>query len=61
MFCCIFLNLYLIVQKIMMHFTVDDISYWKEVFCQDRILGGRNRFAVGKRTGRKVIGLAFYM
>lgn len=56
--------LYLIVQKIMMHFTVDNISYWKEdgsVLPRQRILDGRNRFAVGKRKGRKIIGLVFYM
>lgn len=48
----------------MMHFTVDNISYWKEdgsVLPRQRILDGRNRFAVGKRKGRKIIGLVFYM
>lgn len=35
-----------------MHFTVNDILYWKEdgsVLPRQRILDGRNRFAVGKK------------
>ena len=60
--CCIFL--YLIVQKITMHFTVDYILYWKKdrsILPRQRILDGTDRFALGERKGRNTICLVFYM
>lgn len=60
--CCIFSCL--IVQKITMRFTVDDIFYWKKdgrILPRQRILDARNRFASVKRKGKNIISLVFYM
>lgn len=47
-----------------MHFTVDDILYWKKdrsILPRQRILDGTDRFALGERKGRNIICLVFFM
>lgn len=56
--------MYLILHKIVMHFIVDDILYWKKdgnILQRQRILDARNRLASGERKGRNMISLFFHM